>query len=323
MKFIKGLVLLILYIGVLGLFWVYYEQLPVDIPIQAIFSNVASGQKSDGTGEMGERTEATSETAEEETNAGDLAQGQAVEESVQNPRAHLCRTPAEEMFRNTAYAFNTDDRWLGNDTLTEVDETIGEWAQAEEDYFSDAAFIGDSRTQGFQIQSGIKQGTFLTAKGLMVDTAFTKPVVDYQGEKIPVVEALQKQKFGKVYVMLGVNELGWPYEQTFVDTYSKLIDSIQAAQPDATVYIQSIIHVSEAKSSKDAVYNNAKINRFNTLIRDLAKEKNAVYLDLNTVLSDDAGNLFADASTDGVHLNPKYCKIWYDYLKDHVWQGQF
>ena len=36
----------------------------------------------------------------------------------------------------------------------------------DDSYFSDAVFIGDSRVEGFHMQSGITQGTFLTGVGM-------------------------------------------------------------------------------------------------------------------------------------------------------------
>ena len=80
--------------------------------------------------------------------------------------------------------------------------------------------------------------TFYAYKGLMVDTAFTKQVVNDGGQKLTVVDALRKHKFGKVYIMLGVNELGWPSEDTFIKRYGKLVDEVKKIEPISKIYIQ-------------------------------------------------------------------------------------
>ena len=46
-------------------------------------------------------------------------------------------------------------------------------------------------------------------------------------KKITIMQALEKHKFGKVYVMLGVNELGWVYEKVFIQRYGELVDEME------------------------------------------------------------------------------------------------
>lgn len=191
------------------------------------------------------------------------------------------------------------------------------WKTVEESYFDDALFIGDSRTQGFALYSGLKNATYYTDKGLMVDTIFTDEV-KIDGKKTTIIKALKKKKFKKIYIMLGVNELGWYYENVFIDKYKEIISEIKETQPDAIIYVQSIIHVTKSKSDKDKIYNNKKINERNKLLLKMAEEEGIYYLDINEVVSDENGALFAEATTDGVHLNQKYCKVWKKYLLSHT-----
>ena len=80
--------------------------------------------------------------------------------------------------------------------------------QVADSYFDDAAFIGDSRTQGLQLYTGLPNATFYATQGLMVDTFFSKKFVKAGGGKITIPDAMKNQTFKKVYIMLGVNELG-------------------------------------------------------------------------------------------------------------------
>ena len=106
----------------------------------------------------------------------------------------------------------------------------------------------------------------------MVDTFFTKKVIGSGENKLTIPDAMKQQTFGKVYIMLGVNELGWSYEDVFIQKYGELVDEAKKLQPEATVFIQSILPVSKAKSDRDKVYNNAKINRYNELIKEMAEK---------------------------------------------------
>ena len=106
-----------------------------------------------------------------------------------------------------------------------------------EEFFADAAFIGDSRVDGFRLYSGLKQGDFMVKAGLSV-FELDEDTVRFGQEKLTVLEALGRKDYAKVYVSLGVNELGMYDDQGYYDHYAKLIDDIRALQPTADVYIQ-------------------------------------------------------------------------------------
>ena len=185
--------------------------------------------------------------------------------------------------------------------------------------FSDAVFIGDSRTVGLQQNGGLANAKFFCGTGLNVETAMTKPVVTLaDGSKGTVVDALRQTPCQRVYVMFGVNELGWPSAGSFKKKYVELIQALGQAQPEAEIYVQSILPVSKKKSDSDPVINNANINRFNEQIQKMAEEKGAVYLEVNKALMDSAGALPAGAATDGIHPNVDYCRKWAEYLKANV-----
>ena len=69
-------------------------------------------------------------------------------------------------------------------------------------YFDDAVFIGDSRTEGLFLNTSLSNTTFFAHMGLMVDTVFTRPLFNVDGEKVPVMDALKATDFSKVYIML-------------------------------------------------------------------------------------------------------------------------
>jgi len=187
-----------------------------------------------------------------------------------------------------------------------------------DDYFQDSVFIGDSRTEGFQLFSGPQNATYYTSNGLKVDTIFTRQVVKTaNGEKMTIIEALRQKPFKKVYIMLGVNELGWTYSDLFIKKYAEVIAEIKNIEPEAQIYVQSILPVSEKRSQSDEIYNSTNICKYNELIQQMAAEKSLYYLDVAQCVADDKGNLYSDASSDGIHLNKKYCDLWLDYLKLH------
>ena len=166
--------------------------------------------------------------------------------------------------------------------------------------------------------AGLKDVKDYTNIGLMVDTAITKKfITNDNGEKITILEDLKNKNIDTIYIMLGINELGWVYSSVFIKEYEKLIDKIQEIKPNCEIIVQSIIPVTKNKSDKDNTYNNGRIKEYNTLIKEMADRKNIKFIDLVPVLTDENGNLPEEASTDGIHLNKKYCLKWLECLKSN------
>lgn len=177
------------------------------------------------------------------------------------------------------------------------------------------AFIGDSRTQGFIMYNGLKYVQNYSYVGLMVDTAVTKKFIKTNGGKeITLIEDMKSKNIKKVYIMLGVNELGWSYPEVFKVKYKELIDEVRKVQPECEIYLQSIIPVTKSRNESDKIYNNSNIQKFNKLIKETAEEKNVKYLDVQSALVNSQGYLPDEASTDGIHISPSYCKKWLNYL---------
>jgi hypothetical protein len=190
-------------------------------------------------------------------------------------------------------------------------------APVEDTYFSDAVFLGDSRTEGFSLYSGLKEGAYLFSVGATVESVFTKPTEKTAQGTIPMLDALAEMDCSKVYVMLGVNELGWPRAEKFKEQYGKIIDRIREDHPNAQVAIQSLLPVSARQEAKKSYVNNERIAVYNQLLKELAQEKDCPYLNVAEAVSDETGCLRADWTFDGIHLNVAGCQAWLDYLKTH------
>ena len=180
------------------------------------------------------------------------------------------------------------------------------------------AFIGDSRTQGFIMYNGLKDVQDYSYVGLMVDTAVSKKFVKTSnGEKITLLEDMKGKNIKRVYIMLGVNELGWSYPQVFKSKYKELIKEIKKIKPDTQIYIQSIIPVTKSRDKSDKYFNNTRIEQYNKLVKEVALEENVEYLDVQSVLVNSEGYLPEETSPDGIHIGKSYCEKWLKYLKNN------
>ena len=202
----------------------------------------------------------------------------------------------------------------GND----ADETY-EFTPVDEDYFTDALFIGDSRTVGLSeyCEPLDERATFYAKVSLTIYGALNKPFIKTDSGTITVDEALSKNRFGKIYIMLGLNEMGTGTVETFTEEYASVIDRIRELQPDALIFIQGIMHVSEKKSRQDKYFNNPNINERNEALAQLADNKTIFYMDMNEAVDDENGNLIAELSFDDVHLKASSYQRWYEFLLNH------
>lgn len=233
--------------------------------------------------------------------------------SEQNSSVAITTTTAATTTVATTAAVTTAAPTTAATTTTIPDDNT-----VNDSWFDDALFIGDSRTEAFMNYAAPGQATFYATRGLSVKTVFENKFVKVGNDTLTVNDALGKQSFGKVYTMLGVNELGWGSPEAFIKRYGDLIDRIQATQPGAAIFVQAILPVSAERDAKGDYVNNGRIVQFNGLIETMCKEKKVTFLKVGEAVADSEGKLPAEATTDGVHLNKTYCLKWLDYLKSHT-----
>lgn len=191
---------------------------------------------------------------------------------------------------------------------------------ADISYFDDALFIGDSRTVGLYEYGGLGKAEVFADTGMNIYKVFTEKFKLQNGEEITLETALQTMDFGKVYIMLGINELGYDFEQT-VARFSETIDTIIKYQPDAVVFIQANLHITKEKSEESEYFTNSNIDKYNSAISELANDSQIFYLDANPLYDDEEGYLSTEFTTDHAHILGKYYVDWVDFILQNAVKG--
>lgn len=201
-----------------------------------------------------------------------------------------------------------------------IEEIRRTYSIVTDSYFDDALFIGDSRTVGLSDYAKMDNATFYASTGLSVYKMFKSKIATVEGSKtkVTIEEALEKQQFGKIYIMVGINELGTGTAESFKNKYSERIERIKELQPDAIIYIQSIMMVTNARSNRGDYICNEEIMKRNSAIAELADSERVFYLEINEALVDESGGLNPDYTFDGVHLKAAYVDLWKNYLYNHA-----
>lgn len=198
---------------------------------------------------------------------------------------------------------------------TGLQETVTEERKFQtvgHEYFDDALLIGDSRMEGIKEYGGLDNADFFAHSGMSVFSIGEKRLMVHD-TKMSFAEVLENKQYGKVYLMIGVNELGYQFDMV-EKKYAQRVETIKEKQPDAIIYLCANLHVTKEQSDKDAIYNNENVNRLNTMIQGLADGQRIFYIDVNEIFDDEYGCLSQEYSVDSFHVLGKYYVAWVDWL---------
>lgn len=241
--------------------------------------------------------------------------GQVVETEEEEPEGTVIAIPdnlgIEEISTVESESVVTE---VASEESTIIEEEITPvFYTADSTYFDDALFIGDSRTVGLYEYGGLGNAEVFADTGMSIYKLFDKEFVLQSGEEVTLEAALGKEQFGKIYIMLGINELGYDFEQT-LQRFSDTIETIRMYQPDAYIFIQANLHITKEKAEESEYFTNENIDRYNEAISELADNEKIFYLDVNPLYDDEEGCLSKEFTADHAHIMGKYYAGWVDFI---------
>ncbi len=216
----------------------------------------------------------------------------------------------------TAVTTVSDNETTATEAVEEPStEPVKVFGTSDRSYFDDALFIGDSRTVGIKEYGTLGNADYFCSVGLASNKV---------GERLDgftLEEKLASKTYGKVYIMLGINEVANDIEYT-MSSFRNIMSLVKAYQPDAVIYLQANLHVTY--SAQTASITNDGINNLNYRISQLADEfENSYFIDINEVFDDEYGNLTAEFTSDGIHVFGKYYDTWCTWLCDNTVIDQY
>ena len=189
-----------------------------------------------------------------------------------------------------------------------------------EAYFDDAVFMGDSVSvllgRRSEETGSLGQALFLAENSYSVFNALYGEVqIWYQGEKYFPEVVLQKLEAGKLFLMLGLNDID-PYGiDGTMDNWLLLTDRIKAANPRVQIFIQSMLPI--WYGVRYAGLNNDNILLYNDRLRAFCEETGYVFVDIDDYFRDDTGGLADMYCSDGyVHVTTAATDLWAEQLKN-------
>lgn len=220
------------------------------------------------------------------------------------------------------------------DLTTDPDAPVNySYATVADDYFDDAVFIGDSISYGLNLyvtgrraqgENILGKGLFLTSGSLSYANSLWE-VSDqsvhptYNGEKMKLETAIGMIQPGKIYILLGTNDVAlYGVEQTVLNAETQIGRMLEAA-PQAEIFIMSTTpKYSPAEVEVEGELNNSSIDQLNVAMAQFAEEKGYNFLNIAPMFKDETGGLAADYCSDkesmGIHFTYAAYDMWLNFL---------
>ena len=199
-------------------------------------------------------------------------------------------------------------------------------------WFSDAAFVGDSVSvmlENYNTSTSVLGSpAFFCSVSLSQTNALSyetgnSRLPEYpkgSGQHPKVEDGIAAAGAKKVYLMLGMNCIAGGVDRASQDLV-KLADRILEKSPQAQILVESVTPMTATSPRADDALNNTTIQAFNDKMKEICQEREWYYIDVAETVSDEQGFLREDYSGDkamGIHFNYNGAKAWADYLLTHV-----
>ncbi len=185
--------------------------------------------------------------------------------------------------------------------------------QVYESYFTDALFIGDSRTDGLRLYAPFEGADYFCTTGMSVLKCLDQSV-DVEGVgTVTLAQLLQQRDYGKIYISLGINDVGYDHT-SLADSFEDIYRFVREQEPDAIVYIMASMHVAKNRAIHEPMFESDNVDHMNHLFAALADGIHSFYIDENEIFDDNEGYLNADYTGDNVHLYAKHYADWDEWL---------
>ncbi len=184
-----------------------------------------------------------------------------------------------------------------------------------EEFFQNTLFIGDSRTMGLAEYADLTGAVVFANTGMNIYRLYSLKN-GVRDQEAYLEDVLAKNQFRKIYLMLGINELGYDEGQT-VKRFEEEVLKLRELQPDAKIVLEANLHVTSERSERDEIFNNEGIDRINGNIRQIAEKYGFSYIDVNEIFDDETGGLNAQYTHDEVHVLGKYYQQWADWIREN------
>ena len=190
--------------------------------------------------------------------------------------------------------------------------------RADDSWFDDALFIGDSRTVGLRDYARSGAADYFCDVGMTIYSVTDKSCSDVDFGEQTLGSLLDSKTYGKIFICLGLNEAGSDFD-SLMSTYQDVVEMIEQRQPGASVIVEGLMTVGWGKAQESEAFSIGNIEKINRGLEHLTLgHPHRYFIDCNEVFADGDGYLRSAVSSDGCHLYAKYDDIWQEWIRYKV-----
>ncbi|WP_038167754.1 GDSL-type esterase/lipase family protein [Verrucomicrobium sp. BvORR106] len=182
--------------------------------------------------------------------------------------------------------------------------------------WKNVVLLGDSITEGFDVAKFFP-GRRVLNRGIGADVIGNAlPADDPRG----VLQRLECSVFDcsatDVFLLIGINDLNSGRTvETMEVGYRELLSRLKVGAPRVKVHVQSLL---PTRGEHDR--QNEPVRRINALLKKMSEEFGYDFIDLHALMVDGQGQLKAEFTPDGLHLNDTAYAVWREQiLKSMHW----
>jgi lysophospholipase L1-like esterase len=200
-------------------------------------------------------------------------------------------------------------------TAQKIDSSYTNWYyEARMDLYNqlnnqpaDILFLGNSITERGEWHE-LLPGRKIANRGIGGDNTFGV---------LARLDGVIKQQPKKIFLLIGINDIGrGSPTEVILSNYRKIVSRLTQSLPGTKLIIQSVLPMNEGKLPYDYLKGKAeKVKALNEGIVIIAKEFKLTYLNLHELFADEKGELKADYTKDGIHIEPAAYVAWVNWLK--------
>lgn len=199
----------------------------------------------------------------------------------------------------------------------EYDEPVPVSAAADDAFFSDSIFAGDSRVGSLYLYSDLRNKGAEVYYATSVSLWRIYDVAPDRDSDKPLFDLLMDTERHNLYILIGINEIRYNDFETWGEEFDAMVDEILEKHPDDSLYLilnyqpRGLSNISDSDLWKHVEEENAYLKR-------IAEEKHVYYIDISDKMADEDGLIMKDLVWDGLHFNSQGAIRFADYLATHI-----
>lgn len=195
-----------------------------------------------------------------------------------------------------------------------------EHAPADDEYFTDAVFIGDSMMEYVELYELIPTANYVWKIGMSPGSVSHRDFrVKGSEQRLSGFEYAASFQPRKLYVWLGANGLDTSTSDAVLANYEILAGKLIEWFPDALIYVISPPPTTYSRMTELDKVPVKRYISFEEKLRELAAQWNFYYIDMYHLVANENGYLPNNYSLgDGYHLNETALTLMTDYIRTHT-----